>query len=59
MSKAPAKPAPEGAAPQEGKKKGKKKVVLIGAPLLVVGLLAGLWFSFHAGIVLFRAHGLP
>jgi flagellar protein FliL len=45
MSKAPAKPAPEGAAPEEGKKKGKKKLVLLGAPLLLVALLAGLWFS--------------
>jgi flagellar protein FliL len=45
MSKAPAKPAPEGAAPEEGKKKGKKKLVLLGAPVLLVVLLAGLWFS--------------
>ena len=44
MSKAPAKPASGEAAP-DGKKKGKKKLVLLGAPLLLVALLAGLWFS--------------
>jgi flagellar protein FliL len=39
-------PAPEAdAAPPEKKSGGKKKLILLAAPVLLIGILAGLWFS--------------
>jgi flagellar protein FliL len=47
MSSKPEAPADASATDQEGapKKGGKKKLILMAAPVLLIGVLAGLWFS--------------
>src|SRR5665213_1721314 len=52
-------PAAETAEPAPAKKRGKKKLILIAAPVLLIGIGAGLWFSGVLPKLLGMKHGDP